>query len=285
MIDQFKKWLRAWKSGRREVSVREHVRSFPGEKQREAREGIKPLILEATQEFLIPTEVGKALVTIADKRIAEALQKLRLEQETEGKTSRLQMEEICRRLTEVEGTVEGLRTATAAGAGHIEELNHRLATHEASAAGALEGINTRLAGLREEIAKEIADRHGAISHLHAALTEKISATHVEQMFQKLQTESAAKDRDALLKEEVNDRRLLEVEAGIADIRAEVARDAERIGELRQDVDAKLQALRARLGRNRELRIPAFTMRSEEGDDGVMTLEPVVPHASQAGASD
>jgi predicted nucleic acid-binding Zn-ribbon protein len=195
------------------------------------------------------------------------------------------MEEICRRLTEVEGAVEGLQTATAAGADHIEELNHRLATHEASAAGAVERINTRLAGLQEEISKETADRHGAISHLHAALTEKISATHVEQMFQKLQAESAAKDRDALLKEEVNDRRLREIEAGIADIRVEVARDAERIGELRHDVDAQLRALRERIGRNREVRIPAFTMRSEEGDDGVMTLEPVIHHVSQAGASD
>jgi hypothetical protein len=190
MIDQLKKWLHAWKSRGRDTWVGGHVRSLPGRNPQKAREGIKPLILEATEEFLIPTEVGRALVMIADKRVAEALREFRSEQETKSEASRLQMEEINRRLTEVDDAVKELRTATAAGADHIEELNRRLATHEAWAIGVVEGINARLAGLQEEIAKETADRHGAVSHLHAALTEKISATHVEQMFQKLRAESA-----------------------------------------------------------------------------------------------
>jgi hypothetical protein len=298
MFDRLKKWLHAWKSGEKEVLdgekevkealdgekevlVREHIRRKP----QKASEEIKSLAINTTKEFLIYIDRDGAMAEIADARIAEASREFRSEQEAKGEASRQQMEEIYRRLTEVDNAVKELRTATVDGADHIEELNHRLATHEASAAAVVEGINTRLAGLQEEIAKETADRHGAISHLHAALTEKISATHVEQMFQKLQAESAAKDRDALLKEEVNDRRLREVEAGTQDIRAEVARDVERIGELRHDVDAQLKAFRERLGRDIEVRMPAFTMRLEDGDDEVIPVEPVVPDVSQVGATD
>jgi hypothetical protein len=324
MFDQIKKWLRAWKNRGKEVLVHEHFRSAPSKKPQKAKEETKTPTVKLAKEFIMSIDVDGTMAMIADARIAEALLELRSGQETKDEASRLQMDEICRRFTEIDDAIEKVRTATVAGADHVEELNRRLTTHEAAAADVVDGINTRLTGLREEIAKETADRHGEIGHLHATLTEKISTAQVEQMFQKLRAELAVKDRDNLLKEGVNDGRLREVEVVVADIRVEAAGDAERIGELRHDIDAQreatedsvskienrltelerarderlafhtqaisalrdeLQTLKERLNRNREVRISAFTMRSEESDDGVMTLAPIVHRVSQAGASD
>ena len=298
MIDRFNKWLHAWKSRGRDIWIRGHVRSAPGEKPRKTKDEIKPLILKATKEFLLPTDVGRAMVMIADECVAQVLQEFRSEKEAEVAAGLLKVEATNHRLDMVDTAVEEIRAITSNGVDCIEELNRSLGIHEANAAGTVEGINGHLARLQEEVAKETADRHGAISHLHAALTEKISATYVEQMFQKLQAEARLKDCNALLKEQVTNHRLQEVEAAVADIRVVAGSVIELknwLTELRTEIDGglnsrdqminelrtELQTLKERLNRQREVLVPTFTMRLEGGDDGVVTLVPVVQQASQA----
>ena len=115
MITRFNKWLRSWMSRGRDIWIPGHIRSAPGQRPPKAQDEVKPLILIATKEFLLPTDVGKALVKIAEERIAMALRELRSEREAEGEASLMQMEATNHRLNEVDDAVEELRSATAVG--------------------------------------------------------------------------------------------------------------------------------------------------------------------------